>query len=151
AKARRPADAGKGGGAGLRPGDDFERRGPGWDDILTPHGWERAGGRGDVVYWRRPGKDAPGISATTGYCKGTDGADLLAVFSSNAHPFEGPSGTKPCTCYGKFAAYALLNHGGDFKAAARELAREGYGEQRHRRNGRPDPEAGDGGDACDDR
>lgn len=129
----------------LRPGDDYDRRGPAWAEILEPHGWQLAQSRGGADYWRRPGKDTPGISATTGYCKGQDGADLLAVFSSNAHPFEGPNGTRPCTCYGKFAAFALLNHGGDFKAAARELSRQGYGDQRHQRNGQAHSGAGAAG------
>src|SRR5262249_698033 len=30
-------------------------------------------------------------------------------------------------CYSKFTAYTLLNHAGDFKAAARELGEQGYG------------------------
>src|SRR5262249_7159213 len=136
-----PGGNGQGRG-GPGPGGDFDRRGPAWDQILTPHGWAAVREGGAVTYWRRPGKDGPGISATTGYCKGQDGADLLAVFSSNAHPFEGPSGDSPCRCYGNFAAYALLNHGGDFKAAARDLARQGYGEQRQDRNGRPRPPSG---------
>src|SRR5262249_15239260 len=53
----------------------------------------------------------------------------------NAAPFEGASGGKPCTPYNKFGAFALLNHGGDFKAAARDLAGQGYGDQG--RDGRP--------------
>jgi putative DNA primase/helicase len=96
-KVRRP-DAKTTGGVpekGLRPGDDYDRRGPDWSAILEPHGWQRAHSRGTVVYWRRPGKDTPGISATTGYCHGQDGTGLLAVFSSNAHPFEGPRGPSP--------------------------------------------------------
>ena len=44
----------------------------------------------------------------------------LYVFSSNAHPFE------PERAYRKFAAYALLNTGGDFSKAAMILARQGY-------------------------
>jgi hypothetical protein len=115
--------------ADLRPGDDFNQRGQDWLAILEPHGWERAFSRGETTYWRRPDKDSPGISATTGYCKGQDGADLLAVFSTNAFPFEGANGTSPCSCYGRFAAYTLLNHKGDFSAAARELASQGYGDR----------------------
>src|SRR5262249_42289775 len=38
------------------------------------------------------------------------------VFSTNAYPFEHE------TSYSKFAAYALLNHNGDYKAAARAIA-----------------------------
>jgi putative DNA primase/helicase len=137
AKTKRSGASSKGEGAGVRPGDEYDRRGPDWAEILEPHGWERCTGRGTATYWRRPGKETSGYSATTGYCKGEDGADLLAVFSSNAHPFDGPNGTRPCTCYGKFAAFALLNHEGDFKAAARELASLGYGSQRNSRNGQP--------------
>src|SRR5207237_857955 len=79
--------AGRGEAGGLRPGDDYDRRGPAWAEILEPHGWERAHQRGEVIYWRRPGKDGPGWSVTTGYCTGEGGVELLAVFSSNAHPF----------------------------------------------------------------
>jgi putative DNA primase/helicase len=77
-----------------------------------------------MTYWRRPGKGGRGCSATTGYCRGKDGTDLLYVFSSNAHPFE------PGRAYGRFAAYALLEHGGDYGAAAKALAAQGFGDGR---------------------
>lgn len=57
------------------------------------------------------------MGATTGF----EGSDLLFVFTSNADLFEERRG------YTKFHAYAVLNHGGDFHAAARDLARKGYG------------------------
>jgi hypothetical protein len=99
-----------------RPGDDFNQRAD-WADILEPHGWTYVGDDGgDVEYWRRPGK-AEGVSATTNYAD----SDLLYVFSSNADPFEDD------TAYTKFAAYALLEHDGDFSDAARELGGLGYG------------------------
>jgi len=44
--------------------------------------------------------------------------------------------------HSKFGAYALLNHGGDFKAAAQTLAREGYGskaEGKKKGKGKPAP------------
>jgi putative DNA primase/helicase len=116
-------------GGGPSPGDDFNARGPDWPDILEPHGWVLARKVGAARYWRRPGKDV-GWSATTGVCAGKDGREFLAVFSSNARPFEGPAGGKPCSCYTKFRAYAFLNHAGDFSAAAKDLAGQGYGEQR---------------------
>jgi hypothetical protein len=115
------AHEGNGRQAGGRPGDDFNKRAT-WEEVLGPHGWTVARQSGTACHWRRPGKEDPGGSATTGFCKGKDGTDRLYVFSSKAHPFEDRH------CYSKFAAYALLNHAGDYKAAAKELAQRGYGE-----------------------
>jgi hypothetical protein len=100
-------------GSGGRPGDLFAQRAS-WREILVPHGWRAVYSHGDVTAWRRPGKDR-GISATTNY----RGSDLLYVFSTST-AFEAERG------YGKFSAYAVLNHGGDFQQAARTLADEGY-------------------------
>jgi hypothetical protein len=111
-------------GADMRPGDDFERRAS-WAEVLEPAGWHCVRTSGGESFWRRPGKDGPGWSATTGKCRGKDGADLLRVFSANAQPFE--SGK----AYGKFRAFALLRFGGDLSAAADHLAGEGYGVPRN--------------------
>lgn len=102
---------------GDRPGDDFDRE-TSWPDVLEPHGWTVSHRKAGVVYWKRPGKDGRGWSATTGHC-----GDRLYVFSSNAAPFDSER------VYGKFAAFALLNHDGDFKQAARDLRRCGFGGQ----------------------
>jgi hypothetical protein len=125
-------------GNGRRPGEEFDLRGPDWAEILVPHGWQLACERGQERRWRRPGKSGRGWSATTGFCRGKDGADLLRVFSANAAPFEDDR------AYGKFAAYALLNHRGDLSAAARELAGKGYGDTQHHTNA---GSASDGGAA----
>jgi Bifunctional DNA primase/polymerase, N-terminal len=101
--------------AGERPGDLFNRHAE-WPDILEPRGWTRVRQRGEVTLWKRPGKQERSTSATTNYAEG----DLLFVFSSNAYPFE------PERAYDKFAAYTLLEHRGDFQAAARLLALKGY-------------------------
>lgn len=101
---------------GGRPGDIFNTRAE-WVDILESQGWTRVGRQGEVTLWQRPGKRERGCSATTNYA----GSDLLYVFSTNAHPFE------PQTAYTKFAAYALLEHGGDFAAAAKALAAKRLG------------------------
>ena len=105
-------------GTGTRPGDDFNQRAT-WDEILT--GWTKVKRMGDGWAWRRPGKNDPGISATTG--QSGDGADRLYVFSTSTE-FE------PERPYTKFAAYALLSHGGSYAEAARALAAQGYGDQR---------------------
>ncbi len=101
---------------GDRPGDDFNRRGDVLS-LLTAHDWVVAGQRDEVTLLRRPGKES-GVSATYNF----GGSRLLYNFSTNGHPFEHDR------AYAPFAVYALLKHEADFKAAARELARRGYGE-----------------------
>ena len=98
----------------MRPGDDYNQRAD-WAQILPPHGWTRVRSLGTGYAWRRPDKQA-GISATTGRNDG----DNLYVFSSSTVFIQG----KP---YSKFGAYALLEHAGDYAAAARDLAAQGYG------------------------
>lgn len=98
----------------MRPGDAFATQ-TDWPTILAPHGWHHVYSRSDVAYWRRPGKDR-GVSATTNYAD----TDLLYVFTSST-AFES------FRSYSKFGAYAVLEHGGDYAAAARELGRRGYG------------------------
>lgn len=102
-------------GDGRRPGDDFNARAS-WSQILEPHGWVYLFTASDGnQHWRRPGK-AIGTSATVA----DDGAGCLYVFSSST-PFEQER------AYGRFGAYAVLNHSGDFIEAARALAEHGYG------------------------
>jgi Bifunctional DNA primase/polymerase, N-terminal len=95
-----------------RPGDDFNERGD-VREVLLRHGWQRVRG-GENEYWRRPGKEE-GWSASLRN-------NVLFVFSSNAVPFE------PDRAYAPFSVYALLEHGGDFAAAATALRHDGYGE-----------------------
>lgn len=103
--------------AGVRPGDDYNERAT-WEEILTPHGWTKAFRMGSGYSWRKPSKEGPGISATTG--QSADGVDRLYVFSTSTE-FE------PERPYNKFSAYALLEHAGDYSAAARALGAAGYG------------------------
>lgn len=118
----RPAPAPRVEGSPLRPGDDFNDRAH-WADILTPHGWTYMYHRGRAAYWRRPGKDSGEHSASTGR-EGVGADDRLYVFS-DATEFE------PNVPYNKFAAYALLNHGGTgathFASATRDLRSQGFG------------------------
>lgn len=97
---------------GLRPGDDFNRRAD-VAAMLTHHGWTLVRD-GANQHWCRPGKSGS-TSATL-----KDG--VFYVFSSNAAPFE------PNRAYSPFATYALLEHAGDFAAAAMELRRLDFGE-----------------------
>jgi hypothetical protein len=97
--------------SGGRPGDDFNARGD-VHELLVQHGWTLAKA-GENEYWRRPGKTS-GWSATLK-------DRVFYVFSSNANPFE------PNKAYSPFAAYAWLEHNGDFAAAATRLRELGYG------------------------
>ncbi len=99
---------------GGRPGDDYNRRGE-LVALLEAHGWQRVGGNGDNQHWRRPGK-------TTGRNSATFDGRTFYVFSSNASPFEPNQGYSP------FAVFALLEHSGDFTAAAAALAARNYGD-----------------------
>lgn len=103
---------------GQRPGDRYNRRAS-WAEVLETHGWRVLYMRDGESYWQRPGKQGPGVSATTNH----QGSDLLYVFSTST-PFEAGR------AYSKFAAYAILQHGGDFSAAARALAIQGCAEEK---------------------
>lgn len=109
---------------GSRPGDDFQLRVT-WEEILEPHGWRVHHRTIAETFWTRPGKKrTDGWSASTGLM-GSGRDDRLYVWSSSTvFNTERP--------YNKFSAYALLEHGGDFGAAARELGRRGYGDQSSR-------------------
>lgn len=80
-----------------------------WAEILTPHGWSFWRSVGDNEHWSRPGRKGA-TSATIN----EGGAGVLYVFSSSTM-FE------PGRAYSRFGAYAVLNHAGDFSAAARAV------------------------------
>jgi len=111
----------------LRQGaiEDFNARAT-WHEVLEPHGWVLASPRGTMGYWRRPGKDRA-HSATTNF----GGSDRLCVFST-ATGFKTTDGQGSKAGHDKFGAYAVLNHGGDQKAAYRDLSDRGYGSERRR-------------------
>lgn len=104
---------------GTRPGDEFNERGPSWPELLEEHGWSKVFQRGQIEYWRRPGKDE-GISATINGPGVTP--DRLYVFTTST-VFDANKS------YTKFQAYAFLEHGGNFIEAARQLGSDGYGDQ----------------------
>jgi hypothetical protein len=85
-----------------------------WADVLMPHGWTlRDGGNpdGDGAIWLHP--------AHTSKCSATISNDSLYVYSTST-PFDVTEYKRP-KGYSKFHAYAVLNHRGDMKAAARAL------------------------------
>lgn len=97
----------------VKPGDDWCARGD-VRPVLMAHGWKYLGVKPDGnELWQRPGKSGDGNSATFN-------GQILCVFSTNAAPFEAKG-------YNKFQVYALLEHGGDFTAAAKALLDKGFG------------------------
>jgi len=94
-----------------RPGDEFNQRGD-VRALLRKHGWTLARS-GENEHWSRPGKER-GTSATL-----KNG--VLYVFTSNAAPFEQNK------AYSPFSVYTLLEHSGNFSAAASMLRTEGFG------------------------
>jgi hypothetical protein len=102
-----------------RAGDDFNTRGD-WHEILEPAGWTflfRA--QDGNQHWCRPGR--------TGVTSATISPDeqWFYVFSSST-VFEVGKG------YTKFATFAILEHNGEFKAAADALREAGYGEPKRK-------------------
>jgi len=114
--------------SGLPPGDDFNLRGD-HRAFLNQHGWQFSHEDERAEYWTRPGKSTrEGHSA--GWTKidvqgrfGTLKAKRFKVFTTADPAFDGG---ESCDLFG---LYAKVEHGGDFKKAARALAKEGYGEQ----------------------
>jgi hypothetical protein len=96
---------------GDRPGDDFNQRGD-VRAVLLRNGWKKVRD-GENEHWQRPGK-TEGNSATLK-------ENVFYVFTTSAAPFEPNHGYPP------FAVLAMLEHHGDFTAAASALRAEGYG------------------------
>jgi len=108
------------------PGDDYNQRASvsgGVVELLQRHGWTVAyKTRTGAVALTRPGKTPrQGISATFNHIP-----NRFYVFSSSTQ-FAVGRAIQP------FAVYAILEHNSDFKAAARALARDGYGTRRVRK------------------
>jgi hypothetical protein len=84
-----------------------------WTQVLDPHGWTcpDPNPEADGARWRHPGATNP-KSATIRH-------GLLFVYSA-ATPFQPTEAGAPHG-YSRFRAYAVLNHGGDLRAAARAL------------------------------
>lgn len=132
---REPAATHRDASDGGRPGDDFNERGD-VIPILEKAGWRIVCTHGEAIHLRRPHKDRGSIGATWNYIP-----DQLYVFTTNAYPFEHERSYKP------FAIYAFLEHDRDFSAAAKELARQGYGDQSYSTRAGSAPGAGADADA----
>lgn len=108
----------------VTPWDDFDAR-VSWEEILEPHGWRKlfCTSAGNQHWWHGQAPN-PRTSATV--AEGGSGPTLFVFSSSTA--FELDHG------YGRFGAYAVLNHGGDrteaYKEATGALEERGYGRRK---------------------
>lgn len=100
---------------GMTPGDDYDLRGD-LASLLRSHGWTEAGEK----RWRRPGK-TNGISAT------------WDIVPRRFYVFSDATDFAPNHVYRPWHVFAVLECGGDFRRAASELAKHGFGTQRSER------------------
>ena len=101
---------------GLSPFEDYNKRGD-IVELMERNGWKKVKNGGNRIYFLRPG----GTSEHSGSYNKDMG--LFSVFSTNT-PFEVNKGYKPA------AVYAILEHNSDFKAAAKALIEQGFGEKK---------------------
>lgn len=104
----------------LTPLDDYDRRTTPEETVqlLESHGWKVVSRKRDAFYLLRPEKTGRGISATFNHVPGR-----FYVFTTST-VFDSEHVYKP------YAVYAMLEHGGNFQAAAKALAALGYGEKK---------------------
>jgi hypothetical protein len=98
---------------GSSPADTYDAT-MSWADVLEPHGWRCLDADPDAhdARWLHPAATSQ-LSAHVRHVG--DGKPVLKVFTtSTAFETDGKA-------YTRFAAYALLNHGGDMSAAAKHL------------------------------
>ncbi|MDD5006624.1 MAG: DnaB-like helicase C-terminal domain-containing protein [Candidatus Omnitrophica bacterium] len=104
---------------GLSPFDDFDsRENP--CGLLEKHGWKTLFTSGTTTFLKRPGKEDRGISATWNKIP-----NRFYCFTTSTQFINQ-------TVYKASAIYAILEHGGDYSAAAKALLASGYGEKQTR-------------------
>jgi len=86
-------------------------------ELLERHGWKTQFRRNETIYFKRPGKDERGISASWNHIP-----DRFYVFTTST-AFENSH------IYKKSAVYAILECNGDYSAAAKRLYADGYGDR----------------------
>lgn len=99
---------------GDRPGDDYNRK---TDilDLLTARGWTIVRDGSGKVYVKRPG------NSTAAHSGNVKDGKLWVWSTSTDLPTD--------RTLAPFDAYTYWHHNGDYKAAAKELHRQGYGQQ----------------------
>ena len=93
------------------------------DEFLEAAGWQRANRVGKNIMYVRPGKKIS-EGAGAGY---SESLKLVRIFTTSTQ-FENEKS------YNAFQVYALLNHGGDYSAACKELYHAGFGDRMSKTN-----------------
>lgn len=110
-------------GSNLLSGDDFNLRGN-LSDLLTRHGWtKKTDCRGRGEYWIRPGKEARDGHSATLFTNREIPIFVCHTTSSALDKYDGTGRG----VYQPFALFALLECAGDFRKAAWELSKLGFG------------------------
>lgn len=87
-------------------------------DMMEQYGWRVIGARGDYVRLNRPG------------AKNSRGVDASVIQPTNLfYPFTSSEQFEPNKAYSPSSVFAIMEHGGDFSAAARDLYYKGYGDR----------------------
>lgn len=104
--------------SGTSPGDAYNER-HSVLDVAQRYGWTIAGRAGKITRLNKPGaSNKRDIHASIVHTK-TGGERF--------YPFTTATAYDPEKCYSAFGMYAVEEHAGDFSAAARALAGQGYG------------------------
>lgn len=111
--------------SGLTPWDDYNQQHSALD-LLTADGWTEVGKQSERIFLKRPGDTQAKYSGNY-----HAGKELFICWSSSTQ-FE------PEKAYSAFGVYAVLEHNGDFSAAAKALYAEGYGERKQQKQPRRD-------------
>lgn len=107
--------------------EDYNERGDGVIDLLESAGWHINRKGGKKIYCRRPGSNAYSGNYHTEH-------GLFACFSTSTN-FETGKG------YNAFGVYAVLNHNGDFSAAAKDLYSKGFGDRMEKKESLVSPKS----------
>jgi hypothetical protein len=109
------------------PGKDYNRRGDPLQ-VLLNYGWTIERKRGSIVYLKKPGAKDRGHHATLHAVA----HNVFYNFSTSVAPFDVGG-------YSAFRVYALLEHNGDYKTAAKALVQQGFGGKKKKARVIPPP------------
>lgn len=100
----------------LSPFDDYNSRAD-VADLLRRHGWKQVYHRGNRIHFKRPGTTDSAVSANFDTKR-----RVFYVFTTSTE-FDAGRGYNPTQ------VYAILEHGGDYSQASKDLFSQGYGKR----------------------